>query len=211
MEIIYFDTINSTHLWLAQQIEKNTIKSPFGVYAGEQTNGVGSRNNEWIGFRGNLFFSFCLDEKDLPEDLPISSVSIYFAWIFLETLRDFGSKVWLKWPNDFYLNSLKIGGLVSMKKKNKLIVSTGINLLKAPQNKGILDVQINPKDLIDTFVIFLEKKFLWKQIFSKYKVEFQKSKFYQTHIDDLSVSLENASLCEDGSIKINGKKVYSLR
>lgn len=211
MEIIYFDTIKSTHLWLLEQIDKKAIKPPFGVYANEQTDGVGSRNNEWIGYRGNLFFSFCVNEQDLPEDLPLSSISIYFAWIFLEILRNLGSKIWLKWPNDFYLDSLKIGGLVSMKKKNMLVVSTGINLVKAPQNKGILDIQIEPKVLIDTFVIFLEKKFLWKQIFSKYKVEFQKSKFYQTHIDNLSVSLENALLCEDGSIKINGKKVYSLR
>ncbi|MFW3328905.1 biotin--[acetyl-CoA-carboxylase] ligase, partial [Aliarcobacter butzleri] len=56
-----------------------------------------------------------------------------------------------------------------------------------------------------------EKKISWKQIFSDFKIEFEKSKKFQTTIDNQKISLESAILNDDGSIQINNKKVFSLR
>ena len=57
----------------------------------------------------------------------------------------------------------------------------------------------------------LEKKILWKQTFSKFRIDFQKSKKFITHMGAQAVSLEGAQLCDDGAILLNEKKVYSLR
>lgn len=56
---------------------------------------------------GNLFFSFVLKRNDLPSDLQIQSASIYFSYILKEVLALEGSKIWLKWPNDFYIDNKK--------------------------------------------------------------------------------------------------------
>ena len=101
MEIHYIDSIASTHQWLLNAIKSKDIYPPYALYAGEQYDGVGSRGNTWEGNRGNLFFSFCIDEKELPNDLPTSSVSIYFAWIMREVLVSRGSNIRVNWRNVF--------------------------------------------------------------------------------------------------------------
>ena len=54
-------------------------------------------------------------------------------------------------------------------------------------------------------------KVSWKQIFSKYLIEFEKSKQLRTTVNNQKVSLKNAILNSDGSIDIDNKKVFSLR
>lgn len=76
---------------------------------------------------------------------------------------------------------------------------------------GKLDISVDINSLLKNYFIQLEKKILWKQIFSDFKIEFQLSKKFQTTIDNQKVSLENAILNEDGSIQVNNEKVFSLR
>ena len=102
--IHWFDTLPSTHNYLIASLREGTLFAPCAIGATIQTHGVGSRGNSWLGETGNLFFSFCVEEKQLPQDLPLASVSIYFSALMKEVLEDQGSNVWLKWPNDFYLN-----------------------------------------------------------------------------------------------------------
>ncbi|KHF12502.1 hypothetical protein PO81_26395, partial [Vibrio parahaemolyticus] len=51
----------------------------------------------------------------------------------------------------------------------------------------------------------------WKQIFSKYLLEFEKSKIFSAHVDGELRSLENSVLLDDGSIIINNKKQTELQ
>ena len=128
--------------------------------------------------------------------------------LFLETK---GSSLWLKWPNDFYVKNKKIGGVITTKIKDFYVCGMGINLISAPPKAGILDIEISPKDLVEGFVLSLEKQIPWKQIFSKFLVEFEKSRNFHSHIENDKISLKDSVLCDDGSIMINNKKVYSLR
>ncbi|QMU90548.1 hypothetical protein H3V20_00875 [Campylobacter jejuni] len=57
----------------------------------------------------------------------------------------------------------------------------------------------------------LFKKILWKNIFSKYMLEFEKSRKFSVHHEGKVFSLENSFLYEDGSILLGDKRVYSLR
>ena len=209
--IIHFDTIDSTHKYMINTIKEGTVSSPVLVYADEQSNGVGSRGNSWIGEKGNLFLSFCVDLKQLPKDLPTQSISIYFAYILKDILARKGSKIWLKWPNDFYLNDKKIGGVISLKLNDNIVCSIGLNIVVSPSNFGKLDITIQRDELIYEFIKKVKKNFSWKQVFSKYKVEFQKAKKFYFHLDDELVSLSKATLNQDGSITINNKIVFSSR
>lgn len=211
MEIVYFDRIESTHKYLLNTLKNGDIAPPVMVVTDEQSGGVGSRGNEWISKKGNLFLSFCVEMKHLPKDLPIQSTSIYFAYILKDLLSLKGSNIWLKWPNDFYLDEKKIGGVITAKTGDSIVCSIGLNLTYAPREFGTLDIDVDRNLLIEEFVKKIKKNISWKQVFSKYKIEFQKAKKFCFHLDGDIVLLKDATLNQDGSISINDKKVFSTR
>ena len=179
--------------------------------AKEQTAGIGSRENSWEGGKGNLFFSFAVSLDDLPKDLPLSSTSIYFSYIMREVLEQYDSSIWLKWPNDLYQKSYKIGGTITKKVDNILICGMGINLQKNSNGFKALNLNVEPIFLLKSYLDALEKYPTWKQIFSEYRVEFERSKEFFTHIDGDKKSLKDAILSDDGSLIIDNKRVYSIR
>ena len=211
MEIVCVEKLDSTHLFLCEKIRKGEADKNFAIYALEQTNGVGSKDNIWQSSKGNLHLSFCMKQDDLPQDLPLASVSIYFAYLLKEILESKGSQIWLKWPNDLYIKDLKVGGIISAKIKDFIIGGIGLNLKFAPKNATLLDIKISLKDLVEEFLEILEQKKSWKNIFRKYMLEFEKSKKFSVCHEGKKISLENALLYEDGSILLENKRVYSLR
>ena len=211
MEILCFNTLESTQTYLIEQIKEQKLTAPICVMAQEQTAGVGSRDNSWEGGEGNLFFSFALNFEDLPEDLPLSSASIYFSFIMKELLKEKSEDIWLKWPNDLYQNSSKIGGTITKKIDNILLCGIGINLQKNLNGFKALNLNVEPIDLLNEYLEALENCPTWKQIFSLYRIEFERNKGYFTHIDGELKPLENAILSEDGSLIIENKRVYSIR
>jgi len=211
LKIIYLDSVNSTQTYIKKLLKEKSIKLPLAVVAGIQTNGLGSRDNSWIGCKGNLFLSFSVKLNEMPIDLKLESASIYYAYLLKDVLEQHGSKVWLKWPNDFYIDSSKIGGVITNLVDNNLVCGIGLNLVSSPNNFNKLDIAIQKKDLIEKYFTYLEKKILWKQVFSKYKLEFHLNKSFKTHNKNTRVSLKDAFLNDDGSIVINNERIYSLR
>ncbi|MFW2557231.1 biotin--[acetyl-CoA-carboxylase] ligase [Aliarcobacter butzleri] len=211
MKIIRLDEVDSTHKYLKEYILKNEYTSPLCIVTDLQTQGIGSRGNSWIGKKGNLFFSLALDINSLPKDLPLQSTSIYFTYILKNILKNLGSQVWIKWPNDFYIENKKIGGTITSMSKNLIFCGIGLNLLDVEKEYEKLDIKIDVDEVLKNYFFEIEKKISWKQIFSDFKIEFEKSKKFQTTIDNQKISLESAILNDDGSIQINNKKVFSLR
>lgn len=211
MEIIYLDEIDSTQTFLIEKIKNKKLLPPVAVATKRQTNGIGSRGNRWIGKDGNLFLSFAIDKSSLPNDIPTQSLSIYFSYILKEILSKKGSKVWLKWPNDFYIDDKKIGGTVTTKIKDIIICGIGLNIVSNPLGFGRLDISIDKEDLLTNYFSKLEEKISWKEIFSKYRLEFHKRKNFSFTYEGKRVFANEAKLCEDGSLEINQKRIYSLR
>lgn len=211
MQILYHKSIDSTQKYLKKLIEEKKVLPPYAVVADSQTDGIGSRGNSWIGVKDNLFLSFAISLRELPQDLKLESSSIYFSYILKETLEEFGSSVWLKWPNDFYINDKKVGGMITNLVEETLICGVGINIADAPSDFSKLDIALDRDELIKSYFRNIEKKSLWKQVFSKYEIEFCKNQNFYTHDKDLQVSLRDALLQSDGSIVINGERIYSLR
>jgi len=211
LEILYLDSVDSTHTYLKQYINKYGYKHPLAVFSNCQLNGIGSRDNSWDGAKGNFYLSFVIDRLYLPSDIPLQSLSIYFSYILKDILTQCDSKVWLKWPNDFYIDNKKIGGTITNIIQDKIYCGIGINLLFIDNQYGYLDIAINPKDILEKYFARLSKKILWKHIFSKYLIEFELSKSYSATIDGKKISLADSVLNNDGSLIINNKKVFSLR
>jgi BirA family biotin operon repressor/biotin-[acetyl-CoA-carboxylase] ligase len=211
LEICYFDSLASTHKYVCELLANKEKNPPFLVYANKQTKGIGSRGNSWQSTEGNLHVSICVHTKHLPKDLPLVSASIYAGMIIKEILNKKGSKVWLKWPNDLYLDKSKIGGVMTLKSGDLFIISIGLNLRQSPPGFGVLDIDVTAKECVDELVATWKNLPSWKNIFSKYRLEFQRSKLFVSHNEADPISLKDALLCEDGSIMLGNKKVYSLR
>ena len=211
MEILYLNEVDSTHTYLKNYIKKNGFKDPIAIVTQNQTNGIGSRSNSWQGKNGNLFFSFVVNKSLLPLDLPLQSSSIYFSYILKDILNSLGSKIWLKWPNDFFIENKKIGGTITNLSSELIYCGIGLNLHQVNNQFGHLDIDININKVLNLYFRKLESKILWKHIFSKYTIEFEKSKRMETTINNQKKSLEQSVLNSDGSIFIDNEKVFSLR
>lgn len=211
MDIHWFESLESTQSYLIEELKASRLQAPVCVGALSQTMGKGSRGNSWIGKEGNLFISVALPRTLLPEDLRLESSSIYFAFLMKELLATFGSKVWLKWPNDFYLNDKKIGGVITNLVGNTLVCGIGINLVSAPEYFEKIDITVSTYDLTKSYSELFKKLPAWKQIFSNYKIEFENSRDFFIHSSNEKIALTRAVLCEDGSLECDGQRIYSLR
>lgn len=209
LEIFFHRELDSTQLEAKRRLGDG-LEPPFCIVADIQTAGMGSRENRWDSHAGNLFFSFVLRQDQLPTDLPLASASIYFGYIMKLTLEADGSTAWLKWPNDLYIGDRKIGGVITHAKGKNLICGIGLNLTVS-ENYAALDIKTDKKTLIKSYITNLKKFPEWKKIFRKFSVEFNNSIRLKTHAGGEELSLENASLECDGSLIINGKRVFSLR
>lgn len=211
LQILSLKSVASTQTYLKELLRSKKVSVPCALSADMQTQGLGSRGNAWEGLEGNLFVSFALCLDELPHDLKIESASIYFSYILKETLADLGSQVWLKWPNDFYIAEKKIGGMITNLVEENIICGFGLNLKNAPDGFTILDIKIDKFSLLNKYFINLKKKVLWKQVFSKYKLEFDRNRNFSTHITNKKININDATLESDGSLSIDGERMYSLR
>ena len=213
MEILYLDEIDSTHKHLASKLKSNSIKTPFALLAKKQTNGIGSRGDEWESFEGNFFLSISLDLDSLPKDLPKVSIAIYFSMLMQMTLEELGSLVWVKWPNDFYIDDKKAGGAIGTIIEKNVLFSIGLNLKKAPLKFATIDINIDPFELLQKYILKIKQDIFWKEIFIKYKIQFKKARAFSYYDQKLQkrVSLQNATLLEDATIQIDKKRILSLR
>jgi len=183
MEIVSFESLPSTQLYLIDALNKKELEAPVLVLANEQSDGIGSRDNEWSGSRGDLFLSMAIQKHSLPTDLPLSAVAIYFAFFMKEVLARYNEDIFLKWPNDFYIGDDKVGGCVSKELKNDIVIGIGINLTPNSAGYKHLDIDATPLKLAQEFINEWMMIPSWKYIFSKYQVEFDLSKKFDVHID----------------------------
>ena len=211
LKILWLNEVNSTQTYLLERLKSGELQTPIAVVSKKQNRGKGSRNNEWIGLDGNLFLSFAVAKVSLPDDLKLESTSIYLSMLLKELLNQLGSKVWLKWPNDFYLKDKKIGGTITNIYQDSVVCGIGLNIKLAPEDSDKLDIDVVIDIFLHQYFNFLKSSPSWKQIFSKFELEFDKSRKYFAHINGKNISLEAVTLQSDGSVEYNGEKVYSLR
>jgi len=211
VDIHWFESLESTQSYLLDELKASRLYPPVCVGALTQTTGKGSRGNSWIGVGGNLFISVGVERSMLPSDLKLESSSIYFAFLMKELLASLGSKVWLKWPNDFYIGHKKIGGVITNLVGETLVCGIGINLVSAPEYFEKIDIDISTYDLTKSYSELFKNLPSWKLIFSNYQIEFENSREFFTHNNNEKVALEKAVLLEDGSLECDGQRIFSLR
>lgn len=211
MDIHYLESVDSTQKYLLDKLKSAELTPPVCVIAKIQFDGKGSRGNSWIGEEGNLFLSLAISRSQFPSDLRLESTSIYCSFLMKELLADLGSQIWLKWPNDFYLEEKKIGGTITNLIGDTVVCGIGLNLKSAPELFGVLDIDISSYDITEKYIQLFKKLPTWKQIFSKFELEFWRSRIFFTHHEEEKIALRNAVLLADGSLECDGQRIFSLR
>ena len=210
MNILYFSKIESTQLYLSNLVRNGKVRGEITVWTEEQTGGVGSRGNSWIGERGNLFFSTAIRKSSIPSDIPPQSYSIYFSMLMRDILVREVSNIFLKWPNDFYLNSQKVGGTITNLIGDYVIVGIGLNT-RYSNKFGSLELSKPNSDIVHEFVKYLSNPPSWKDVFSRYTIEFEKSRDFVVKTSQGEKPLRYSKLLKDGSIEIDGEVIFSNR
>jgi len=135
MRIIEFKKIDST------QIFAKSLKTPKTwtvILAKEQTAGRGRGGNFWYSPNGGLYFSVILPKSKI-EDL--QTLTILAAFIIARALKEkFNLELFIKPPNDVYLNEKKVGGIITENvigedvKFSVMGIGLNTNIEKFPKN-----------------------------------------------------------------------------
>jgi len=211
LEIIYYECLDSTQKKLVELVREGKINSNTAIVAKKQTSGVGSRNNSWQAKDGDLLFSFAIKKEDTPKDLPISSASIYFAFLMKEVLSSLTQNCWLKWPNDIYIKNKKCGGVITQLLKGYYIVGIGINLVKRENDFAYCNIKKDVKEVLNSYFMLLKKREKWQEVFSKYRIEFKNKNEFLTTINGRKIAIKSATLASDGALIVENERIYSLR
>ena len=215
MQIKFFDSLPSTQEYLIAQIKSGAVDSELCIVAKVQSKGIGSRGNEWSAVEKGLYFSFAKRVDSLPQDLQVQSSAIFFAFNFMCELRDLGSAIWLKYPNDLFLGRQKIGGVMCGIVGNFAVCGIGLNL--EAQKFAHLESEVSEilqKDLNGFLGAFFKRveSSAWSEVFSAYSAEFHKNYDFLFHSENGKIlSLKNATLQKDGAIKMGDKIIYCAR
>ncbi len=114
IQLLKYPVIDSTNSFAHQMVATQRPELETVIWAMEQSNGRGQRDNKWLVEPGkNLTFSIII----YPHYLPINrqfSLSQATAIAIAEVLSDLipNNTVAIKWPNDIYVDDKKIGGLL---------------------------------------------------------------------------------------------------
>jgi BirA family biotin operon repressor/biotin-[acetyl-CoA-carboxylase] ligase len=111
--MLVLDSVDSTNNYamaLIQQGERDTIKP---VFAMEQTQGKGRRGKHWKSNKGaNIVMSIPIEMQWLPlsQQFQLSAaIALSCHDLFLKYRV---SNVFIKWPNDIFINDSKAGGIL---------------------------------------------------------------------------------------------------
>jgi len=111
-EIIHLSAIDSTNNFAAMLISDQLCQNGTAILADSQSYGKGQRGNSWHSEPGkNLLLSFVFKPDNLsvarqPELTWITSICI------VKTLGKFNIEAQIKWPNDIFVKTKKIAGIL---------------------------------------------------------------------------------------------------
>ncbi len=205
-KIYYFDKVDSTNEYIKKHLSE--LNNGDIVFVKEQTKGKGRHGNTWISPIGNLYFSFCLKEElihnQLFHYLMKSSIAI------INTLNKYNIDAEIKYPNDIIIDRKKIAGILIESKGyleiKYLIIGIGINVNKsifkdlkydAISFKELLKKEINPKDVLN---LFIESYNELNEDSKIYELYIKKLNSYQKKVKYMEKTYEIYRILKDGKI-----------
>jgi BirA family biotin operon repressor/biotin-[acetyl-CoA-carboxylase] ligase len=100
------------------------------IIADSQTSGKGRFRRVWISPPGvNIYMSLCIKpSSDARVSLVPLATSVAVMDALCRVAPEIKGRIWLKWPNDIYLDEKKLSGILVENLKRDIIVGIGVNV-----------------------------------------------------------------------------------
>lgn len=173
-KVIKLTTVGSTNIYLKDLLsEKEKVFEGLVVVADDQTDGRGQYGNKWIAESGkNLTFSLLLKPSLKIDDQFLIAKMASLA--IVDFLRAVGiANVTIKWPNDIYVDDLKIAGILIENMLKGSVVATSIvgiglnvnqlnfnHLANATSMKLLKRIDFDLAAILDQLLVAIEKRYL---------------------------------------------------
>ena len=168
--IIWLSTCHSTNSYAKEWIRKNEFAEGWTVSTYKQTNGRGQMGNSWESEPNqNLTFSTVYSFPDLIlSNLFFLNIAVSIGMV--EYLNKINFNAEIKWPNDIYINSKKVAGIliephILEGKINNVIIGIGLNLNQkhflnsnAISLYNISDCIYKIEDELENILMFVKKR-----------------------------------------------------
>jgi BirA family biotin operon repressor/biotin-[acetyl-CoA-carboxylase] ligase len=171
-KIIEFEKLPSTQQKLVELAKEKKVKPWTVIVAKEQTEGRGREEGRiWFSAKGGLYFSVLLPSLCI-EDVELLSILLSFS--VAKVLKEkFNVEIWIKLPNDIYLNQKKICGILTQNffvGKDTLFTVAGIGL-----NTNLEDFPEDLKEKATSLKIELKREIDNKEILEEILKEISKN------------------------------------
>ena len=138
-QLFILKKVNSTMDEIKEECYKSNLNTLLMAYT--QTAGRGRNNNPWVSNLGNLFLSIKLNTLKMSNPLILNYITGIVVYDTLKFFLEKKTNMYIKWPNDVFINKKKIAGILidSISRGNKisdLYIGIGINAKIAPSNLG---------------------------------------------------------------------------
>lgn len=145
-----YEQVCSTNTTLGSLLQQG---APWGstVIAAQQSGGRGQWGRTWESALGGLYLSVAIAPQ-LPT-LESAHLTLASAWGVAKQLREQGIAVQLKWPNDLYLGSLKLGGI---------LIETAVQ--QGTIQRAVIGIGLNWSNLVPPNAINLQQWFMMQNL-----------------------------------------------
>ena len=193
--LYHTDYSNKSQFDTLVKFVKNNLKCPDGVLfqADSGKNFHGQKNRVWEANKGNIHLSVLLTPNVSTKKMNSKFLAMTVTSIIemLDSIPSLKEKSSIKWPNDIYIGSSKIGGIITQcfTLKNKVravVLGIGLNVETLPKISGDkftpkINCLKNYSETIQINSIFFK---LLESLYSHYQLlQIDKiSKFYETYL-----------------------------
>ncbi len=134
------------------------------ILAESQWAGRGQFQRFWHSPSGNLYAAWYLP---YPPTSWLKMLSLVVGYCIIQSIKDIGINITLKWPNDLIVAGKKVGGILIEGKNKTLMAGIGINLLSSPPDHQLNDPFALPAISFKSAGFQLRPLSLWQQIIKR--------------------------------------------
>lgn len=204
-EFYYYFLTDSTN----ERAKSGKIFSLF--FAEEQSAGKGRLGRQWISRKGGLYFSLVLPLFGAQKLAVLSALSV------AESIS--GARI--KWPNDVLYEGKKFCGILGEVWGEKTILGIGVNVENeipfelSDYATNLSNLGFSREEVFDRITKNFYKNYLnlisgkWDEIIARYREMCETSGKRVKIITHSGEIVGIAEICEDGSIAVDGKRIYA--
>ncbi len=170
--ILFLERVDSTNNYAAKLIRTNDFTEGSVIVAEEQTAGRGRRDNLWLSTPGENLLASIIFKPTFLHVLQTFALNIISSLAVHDTLKAYGIKSSIKWPNDILVGHQKIAGIliethIRGSQMSTAIVGVGLNVNQtvfdhpsASSMKSVKNIIFDKSEVLFTLCSQLEKRYL---------------------------------------------------